>query len=374
MSKYPLIVQIGSIDHTLSPGGISSYFNSVVEYLQYLHCPVIHIEIGERSGIKGKRIYFSESRQHWFIRMLLMRYLLKQITKKYSNIVFVSHYLPNIFLSLDILLKNSFVYHFHGSAYLEAKAENKNKFYQYILKRIECLLYAQFSKIIVLSDYMRQILIEHYHVKREKIFVVPFSINAKKLEIEKITIRRNKDLQKYPIKICCVRRLHYRMGIVNLIRAVELLLKDGYQLELLVIGQGPLYSKLDTYIKQHQLSSSIKLLGKISEQDLEIHLTSSLFSVLPTLSLEGFGIAIIDSLKYGIPCLATNVGGIPEVLGKIDKKLIINGNDPGSIYQHIKYFLDHQSELPTTEAILTGLKNNFSWDLNYRSLLNIYYD
>lgn len=50
MIKYPLIVQIGSIDHTLNPGGISSYFNSIAEYLRYLHCPAIYIEIGKHKG------------------------------------------------------------------------------------------------------------------------------------------------------------------------------------------------------------------------------------------------------------------------------------------------------------------------------------
>lgn len=372
MNGKKVIVQIGSINRKLYPGGISSYFESVIDYLNLTNQPVISIEIGEKVGVKGKRIFFSNFRHLPVVRMLMMRKLLRDIDNRFGDVVFVAHYLPTIFLSLPFLFRSHSVFHFHGCAFLEAQIEGKNKLYVHLLKHIERLIYPRFQKIIVLSEYSKRLLTEHFKVNPERVIVVPYSFNSDLLNISAIS-HQKAALLTPTFRISCVRRLYKRMGIIHLLEAVKSLLEAGYALELFIIGDGALFNSFNTYIEQHYLQGRVFLLGKVSDELLHEYLASSHLTVVPSIDLEGFGIAIIESLQRGTPCLGTPVGGIPEILHKIDSRLLIAENSPDGIRAKLKYYLDSPASLPSPTELLTRTKAAFAYEVNYPRLLTVYH-
>jgi glycosyltransferase involved in cell wall biosynthesis len=112
-----------------------------------------------------------------------------------------------------------------------------------------------------------------------------------------------------------VRRLERRMGLSNLIIASKILRSEGYHFRTLIGGRGPLQHNLELEVSRQGLGDTVHLLGKISEKDLPLCYAAADCFVLPTRSLECFGLIVLEAFASGTPVIATPVGSIPEVMG-----------------------------------------------------------
>lgn len=102
---------------------------------------------------------------------------------------------------------------------------------------------------------------------------------------------------------------------LTLIKAVELLLKNNpdiqHRLRLIIVGDGELFSMLKTYILKNQLENNIELLG--SRDDVSAILQTVDLFVLPSLA-EGIALTLLEAMATGLPVIASNVGGNPELI------------------------------------------------------------
>ena len=121
------------------------------------------------------------------------------------------------------------------------------------------------------------------------------------------------------------------MGKVQWAKGVDLLIEAFFKIakkfpnyKLTIVGdfaEPSYYNGLKERVKDLNLKNRIEFLG--NREDVPELLNSSKLFVLPSRS-EGWGVALAEALSCGLPCIATNVGGIPEVLEnyKGDCKLI----------------------------------------------------
>jgi len=109
-----------------------------------------------------------------------------------------------------------------------------------------------------------------------------------------------------------------RMGLDNLILAIEQVIKTAPDIYLVVGGEGPLKDDLISMVKKLGVEKHIEFKGFISEDNLpEYYQMTDLF-VLPTRELEGFGLVTLEALACGVPVLGTPVGGTKEIIGRFD--------------------------------------------------------
>jgi glycosyltransferase involved in cell wall biosynthesis len=122
-----------------------------------------------------------------------------------------------------------------------------------------------------------------------------------------------------------VRRLVPRMGLENLLPAFGLLLREFPALHLALGGSGPLEGRLRSLAASLGLAARVRFLGYVPEPDLPgLYAAADLF-VLPTTTLEGFGLVTLEALACGTPVVGTPVGATPEILGGIDRTLVAAG-------------------------------------------------
>lgn len=108
-----------------------------------------------------------------------------------------------------------------------------------------------------------------------------------------------------------VKGAHYLPGIFEYIRC-----GTEKKIDFLVVGDGPLYSKLfNEFHKNKQLS--FKMYGKLRRIEAKEVMRSLDLLIIPSLN-EGFGIVAIEALSMGIPVAATSVGGLVEILEGTD--------------------------------------------------------
>lgn len=102
---------------------------------------------------------------------------------------------------------------------------------------------------------------------------------------------------------------------LTLIKAIEYLLRERPELHnnlrLIIVGDGELLPTIQTYIYEHHLQDCIDLLGARNDVS-EILKTIDVF-VLPSLA-EGIALTLLEAMASGLPVIATNVGGNPELV------------------------------------------------------------
>ena len=126
-----------------------------------------------------------------------------------------------------------------------------------------------------------------------------------------------------PVRIVTVGSLAQRYkGIDVLIRAVSALKRAGHRCELTVIGEGRYRAELEELAANVQLA--VRFTSQLKRPQVMAELDAADIFVLASRT-EGLPRALIEAMARGLPCVATRVGGIPELL---DPRVLC---EPGSV-------------------------------------------
>ena len=178
---------------------------------------------------------------------------------------------------------------------------NGNKMEQLALSKCRLAIYS--------SEWAANTAIQNYHVDSAKVKVVPFGANINcdrnLTEIDRIVENKDFDI----CKLFFFGSDWYRKGGDKALEVANLLNRRGIKTELNIVGGKP-PSSLPSFVKYHGFISKkseegMKYLEKIF---LESH-----FLILPSRA-ECFGIVFAEASSFGLPSLATKVGGIPSAI------------------------------------------------------------
>jgi len=141
---------------------------------------------------------------------------------------------------------------------------------------------------------------------------------------------------KEPI-IVAVGRLEGEKGHADLIHSLALLSQNEISVSLYLIGDGRQRSLLESMCKEKGVSC--KFFGGITDRDLlfKTILQADLF-VIPS-HTEGMPRALLEAMAMGMPCIGTNVGGIPEVLSS---DALVESLSPNCLADRIRAFLEDE--------------------------------
>jgi glycosyltransferase involved in cell wall biosynthesis len=112
-----------------------------------------------------------------------------------------------------------------------------------------------------------------------------------------------------PIVIGMVAQLLVTKGWLDFIEVIGGLLAKGYNVQGLIVGEGPLREEMRRVISEKNLNQNFEFTGYCN--DVRAHLRSMDF-LLFTSFREGLSVAVIEALATGLPVVATEVGGIRE--------------------------------------------------------------
>ena len=187
-------------------------------------------------------------------------------------------------------------------------------------------------------------------------------------------------------KILFVGRHIERKGIRYLIEAAKYLPRDKF--EIRIVGGGDLTEQLkkqaallderrETKDERTQ-SASIIFTGKLSPEDLaDEYRTANVFT-LPAIvdskgDTEGLGVVLIEAMELGLPIVASNVGGIPDVVIDGESGILVPEKDPEALADAFKRLEENPSLI---EKLLVGARKRinecFTWNGIIERQIDVY--
>lgn len=224
------------------------------------------------------------------------------------------------------------------------------------------------EKIIAVSEFTKQELMEFFRISPDRISVVPNGYNNDRYKLIEDKEAIAGVLAKYNLSrpyLLYVGRLEAKKNTPGLIRAFNILKKSSEflvqnsQLKLVLVGQpGVGFKKVSEAILENNLSSEVIMPGWVGEEDLPYLISGAAAFIFPSF-YEGFGIPVLEAMACGTPVVASGIPVIREVAG--EAAYLFDPYSPENIAEGISRVLtdDHLREDLKIRGLVRAAR--FSW-------------
>ena len=175
------------------------------------------------------------------------------------------------------------------------------------------ILTYRFDKVVAVSEDIRQSLVGRYNWSQAQVEVIHNGIEVP-------PPGESRDGRGHPFRIGTVGRLVPVKDYDLFIDVACALVKLRENVQLAILGEGPLRSHLESRVKQLGLGDVVQILGPCSDPT-EFYYSLDLY--LNTSVHEGIPLSLLEAMACGKPIVAPCVGGIPEIVKHEDQGLLI---------------------------------------------------
>jgi glycosyltransferase involved in cell wall biosynthesis len=183
-------------------------------------------------------------------------------------------------------------------------------------------------------------------------------IRSATLTADEIT-KEYKELNKDDVRLLYVGVLKSEKGVNYLIEGFKLLIDQGYNVRLTIVGDGPEKTRLERMAMEMEIDKEISFKGYIplGPQLFEIYKRNDIF-ILPSIS-EGTPRVLIEAMANRLLVIATNVGGVPFTINNNKNGILIEPKSPDQICCAVKEILknDEKREQIIEEAFEFAKEN-----------------
>ena len=166
-------------------------------------------------------------------------------------------------------------------------------------------------------------------------------------------------------------RVGERKGMTDLLQIMPKLIADNPKVKLYVGGDGEIrrYEKL---CNELNIGESVQFLGWLSKEEKAKYLKLCSIFVLPSYN-EGMPVSLLEAMSYGCAVVASNVGGIPQVMNHQVNGIMIEPGDQVALKQSLQELLQNP-ELKTqmSEEAVRTISEEFSIEKNIAKLVGMY--
>jgi len=174
--------------------------------------------------------------------------------------------------------------------------------------------------------------------------------------------------------ILAVGRLVKKKGFDVLLRAYALMRSQNTHWRLVVVGDGPERRKLEDLAHRLGIYQDLCFAGCVSHDDIWRYYRDADLFVLPS-RVEPFGIVVLEAMAAGLAVLATNVGGVPEVVVDGETGILVNPESPEDLSEAAIELLGNR--LMCEQMGKRGrnrVEREFTWQKSAGQLLSVYRD
>lgn len=160
--------------------------------------------------------------------------------------------------------------------------------------------------------------------------------------IDPALYRHARELSQGCVRLLTVGRLSSEKGQLGLIEAFAVAYKKNSSLRLTLVGEGPERHRLEAAVEGLGLSAVVKLPGACNEEQVAKCIAASDIFVLSSF-MEGLPVVLMEAMASGVPVIAPNVAGIPELVEHGSHGLLFQPSDWNALAAHISTLAEDQA-------------------------------
>ncbi|WP_158227100.1 glycosyltransferase [Mangrovitalea sediminis] len=215
------------------------------------------------------------------------------------------------------------------------------------------------AALIAVSDDIKRDVVRWDHVPESLVQVIPNGISIERVQsiLSVAEARERLDIDAGTPVLVAVGRLEEQKGHKYLLSALPELAQKGYRPVCLIVGEGRERASLTAQAEALGVASQVRLMG--TRSDVSDILRAADVFVMPSL-WEGLSLALLDAMAAKKPIVATDVGGMRQVLG--DRLgLLVPSADASALADALMFALTRQEEMHRmSEAAYARVCDEFS--------------
>jgi starch synthase len=254
-------------------------------------------------------------------------------------------------------------------------SEIKARLYQ-IFQRIN---FSLCNKIIVVAEYLRTYLKEHYNIVDKKIATVKNGANLDLFRpLDKKTARLASDLSVDGYYVTYVGSFYPHHNLADFVTLLPGLLQQLDNLSFILVGEGPLRGEIEKFVIKLGLTNHVHFVGEVRYSEVPKFINASDLCVMfyiPSPRISGYPLKLLEYLSCGVPVVVNwkAFGGKPFANKRIGIEIDLSDREDAA---------DRIVGLLTDEALRKSMgrkarrfiEDNFSWRMTATKILTVCQD
>jgi len=233
------------------------------------------------------------------------------------------------------------------------------------------------TAFITVSKYSAKSLLRYAPQKRAFVVYAGVDIVRFNPNVESEQLRKSLNLREDTNAILFVGRIMPHKGVDVLLRAISIAKKKLNEKHIFGLIVGPLldykyYKYLQSLVRELDLSNNIKFCGAVSEGELAKYYSLCDFIVVPSVQFDCFGlyhshpellsITSLEAMACGKPVIASNIGGVPEIVQNYKTGLLVEPGDVHELAKTIGRLIEDESlRLQMSKRASVFVQKSFTW-------------
>ena len=119
--------------------------------------------------------------------------------------------------------------------------------------------------------------------------------------------------------------------------------RDGYNFQLIIIGDGPLKNTLENKIKKYQLENNVHMLGGMSPEQVRYYMEQSQIFLFTSDRHEGWGAVLNEAMNSGCAVVASHIiGSAPFLIDDMKNGILYKNGEMDDFYNRVTMLLNNQ--------------------------------
>ncbi|MBA7576799.1 putative teichuronic acid biosynthesis glycosyltransferase TuaC [subsurface metagenome] len=224
---------------------------------------------------------------------------------------------------------------------------------------------AKATKIIAVSKHLKDRAVDEFGISEEKITVIYTGHDEKNFNLDE------RKQQEPSIKnILFLGNIIESKGVFDLLKAISIIRNSDEKLfkrlSWRFVGKISDKEKLTNFLNVYKLRNNVEVVGEVPRDEVAKYMKRADFFILPSWS-EGMPVTLLEATACGLPVIATNVGGIPEVVNE-NTGVLVEPKKPQELACGIISALSRNWD---RESIGEYAKK-YTWEKNAEKTLGVY--
>ena len=200
---------------------------------------------------------------------------------------------------------------------------------------------------------------------KDKIVVIPNGINIPEVTT-KYTREESRINLGLPLEdniILFFGSLVQYKGPDILLKSFKIVKKEFPNTKLIFAGRGPMLDYLTELAKKLDLENNVMFTGFVEDEKKPLYYKAADIFCLPSTTMaESFGIVNLEAMAAGIPIVASDLGGIPDIVKHGENGLLAKPRNVQSLADALTYLLKNEDLRKKFGNKGRELADNYSWD------------